>query len=247
MLNLVIALKLWARDWAHSTVRFFCDNLAVVQVVRTGKTRDDMLALCLKNIWLITASHDVDLHIDHIQGRANVVADLLSRIHSPKAVDSKLFEHICGIFAPPGAHLLIKWTKTLQHHKSYHWIQLPSIHNKFLCPVRALRALIASRPLPPSSPLFANNFHPYAQVIDTHIRDTLRKVLAHRNMTSRGHGFHTFRRSAATLAFDNNVQIQKIVSHGLWRSSAIWTYLENASQAPSIIPTTFAKVIPSCF
>ena len=151
------------------------------------------------------------------------------------------------IFAPPGAHLLIKWTKTLQHHKSYHWIQLPSIQNKFLCPVRALRALIASRPLPPSFPFFANNLHPYSQVIDTHIRDALKKVLAHKNMTSRGHGFHAFRRSGATLAFDNNVQIQNIMSHGLWKSSAIWTYLENASQAPSIIPTTFARVIPSYF
>ena len=94
MLNLDIVLKLWARDWAHSTVRFFCDNLAVVQVVRTGKTRDNMLALCLRNIWLITASHDIDLHIDHIQGRANRIADLLSRIYSPKAVDSDLLQHL---------------------------------------------------------------------------------------------------------------------------------------------------------
>ena len=149
------------------------------------------------------------------------------------------------IFAPPGAHLLIKWTKTLQHHKSFHWVQLPSIHNKFLCPVRALQALLASRPLPPSAPLFANHFPPHAQVIDTHIRDALKKVLVHRNITTTGHGFHTFRRSGATLAFDNNIKIQNIMSHGLWKSSAIWTYLENASQAPSIIPTTFSRIIPS--
>ena len=84
------------------------------------------------------------------------------------------------IFAPPGAHLLIKWTKTLQHHKSHHWIQLPSIQNHLQCPVRALKALIPSRPTPHSAPLFANNFHPHTQVIDTHIRDALRKVLAHR-------------------------------------------------------------------
>ena len=74
------------------------------------------------------------------------------------------------IIAPPGAHLSIKWTKPLQHHKSHHWIQLPSIDNHFLCPVRALHVLLASRPLPPSTPLFANKLHPYAQVIDTHIR-----------------------------------------------------------------------------
>ena len=47
MLNLVIALKLWAAKWSHSVVKFYCDNSTVVQVVQTGKTRDGMLALCL--------------------------------------------------------------------------------------------------------------------------------------------------------------------------------------------------------
>ena len=92
MLNLVIALKLWAQDWAHSAVKFYCDNLAVVQVVRTGKIRDNMLALCLRNIWLITASYDIDLHIDHIQGQTNKIADLLSRIYAPKTVNLTLLD-----------------------------------------------------------------------------------------------------------------------------------------------------------
>ena len=151
------------------------------------------------------------------------------------------------IVTPPGAHLLIEWTKTLQHHKSRHWIQLSSIKNHFMCPLRALQALLAFRPLPPPAPLFANNFYPYAQVIDTHIWDALKRVLAHRNISATGHGFHTFRRSGATLAFDHNVKIQDIMAHGLWRSSAIWTYLENSSQAPSIITTTFSKIIPPSF
>ena len=94
MLTLVIALKLWASVWAHSTVKFYCDNLAVVQVVLTGKTRDNMLALCLRNIWLITASYDIDLQIDHIQGRVNKIADLLSRIYSPKTVDLTLLKEL---------------------------------------------------------------------------------------------------------------------------------------------------------
>ena len=72
--------------------KFFCDNLAVVQVVRTGKTRDNMLALCLRNIWLSTAS--IDLQIDHIQDRANKTADLPSRIYSPKTVNLNLLGDI---------------------------------------------------------------------------------------------------------------------------------------------------------
>ena len=58
-----------------------------------------------------------------------------------------------------------------------------------------------------------------------------------------GHGFHSLRRSGATLAFDNNVQLQDIMAHGLWRSSAVWCYLQSSSLAPSIIPTTFSSVI----
>ena len=94
MLNLIIALKLWAAQWSHSIVKFYCDNAAVVQVVQTSKTRDDMLALCLRNMWLITATHDITLTIDHIRGKSNNTADLLSRIYSDKPVDQNLLRYL---------------------------------------------------------------------------------------------------------------------------------------------------------
>ena len=71
------------------------------------------------------------------------------------------------IFGHPGAHLIIKWTKTIQDHRAHHIIQLSSLKNPYLCPVRALTRLIQSRPLPPDAPLFANNFPPFLQVIDS--------------------------------------------------------------------------------
>ena len=126
-------------------------------------------------------------------------------------------------------------------------VQIPQIENFFLCPVRALRALLQSRTLPLSAPLFAQRAPPHTQIIDTHVRDSLRRVLSILNISPVGHGFHTFRRSGATFAFDNNIPIQNIMAHGLWRSSAVWTYLQNASQASSIIPSTFASLIPSSF
>ena len=139
------------------------------------------------------------------------------------------------IFQPPGAHLLVKWAKNFQDCNSSHIVQIPMVHNFFLCPVRALQTLLQSRPLPPQAPLFAQVFPPYHQVIDTQVRDALRSVLGILNISPSGHGFHTFRRSGATFAFDN-IPLQNIMAHGLWRSSAVWTYLQNASQAPSIIP-----------
>ena len=92
MLNLVIALRVWAKKWTHSVVKFYCDKISVVQVVRTGRTRDHILALCLRNIWLITASSDIDLQIEHTQHSHNIQADLLSRLYSNKAIDKALLE-----------------------------------------------------------------------------------------------------------------------------------------------------------
>ena len=101
--------------------------------------------------------------------------------------------------------------------------------------------------LPPLTPLFTNNLLPHKQVIDTHIHDALKKVLTHRNISHKPHVFHKFRRSGAIFAFDHNMALQNIIPHGLWRSSAIWTYLQNASQAASIIPQTFTSNIPYSF
>ena len=82
-------------------------------------------------------------------------------------------------------------TQTLQDKNSSHMVQIPSIDNLFLCPVRALRALLDSRPLPPIYPLIANNFPPYSQVIDTHVMDALKSVLATLNISPIGHWFNS--------------------------------------------------------
>ena len=86
MVNILVALRLWARFWASSSVVFHCDNLAVVQVVASGKTKDSFLNACIRNIWLLTAIFDIDLHIEHIQGVKNTTADRLSRIYSKKGI-----------------------------------------------------------------------------------------------------------------------------------------------------------------
>ena len=163
--------------------------------------------------------------------------------HSKQKFDSqKHFLRQDIIFAPPGAHILLKWTKTLQHNKSHHFVQIPLLSNSPMCPVQALKQLLKSRPLKPTDPLFAHKSHPYHPVIDTCIRDALKWVLNHLNIPPQGHGFHAFRRLGATLAFDNNIQLQDIMAHGLWKSSAVWQYLQKASVAPSIVPTTFASI-----
>ena len=68
------------------------------------------------------------------------------------------------IFHHPGAHILVKWTKTLQYKNSHHFIQIPTLRNKHLCPVTAIQQLLASHHL-------THKNRPYHPVIDTTIRD----------------------------------------------------------------------------
>ena len=82
MLNILVAMRKWKRFWSHSKVKIFCDNMAVVQVVGSGKAKDPYLAACLRNLWLLTASFDIELTVEHIQGVKNTTADFLSRLYS---------------------------------------------------------------------------------------------------------------------------------------------------------------------
>ena len=79
MLNIVVAAKIWASHWSNKRICIFSDNMAVVQVLTTGKARDQVLATCARNIWLIAALNNIQFQFSHIPGKNNVLADLLSR------------------------------------------------------------------------------------------------------------------------------------------------------------------------
>ena len=60
-------------------------------MVETSKIKDPFLAACIRNIWLITATLDINLEISHVRGVDNDIADLLSRLYSQKFVNSSLY------------------------------------------------------------------------------------------------------------------------------------------------------------
>ena len=66
----------------------------MVQVVKTSKTKDPFLAVCICNIWMITATFDIEVQINHVKGINNTIADLLSRLFSDKAVDKYLLQDL---------------------------------------------------------------------------------------------------------------------------------------------------------
>ena len=46
------------------------------------------------------------------------------------------------IFAPPGAHLIIKWSKTLQFRERVKVLKIPSLGSSQLCPVAAVKQML---------------------------------------------------------------------------------------------------------
>ena len=68
----------------------------VIKVIGSGKTKDPFLALCIRNVWLLTAYNDIDLEVKHTPGTRNTIADTLSRIHSPKSLNSEVLQGLMG-------------------------------------------------------------------------------------------------------------------------------------------------------
>ena len=79
MLNILAALRVWKDQWKDKKVAIACDNLAVVQVINVGRTRDLTLAAIARNIQFQAAVNNINLKVTHIAGKKNVIADLLSR------------------------------------------------------------------------------------------------------------------------------------------------------------------------
>ena len=82
MLNVLVAVRVWANQWRGKTIVIACDNQAVVSVINTGKTKDVVLAAIARNIAMEVALADINLRLIHILGKHNVIADSLSRYYT---------------------------------------------------------------------------------------------------------------------------------------------------------------------
>ena len=106
MLNIIFAAKIWASHWSNRRIRIYSDNMAVIQVLTTGKARDRMLATCARNLWLIAALNNIQFQFSHIPGKYNNLVDLLSRWHMAHNRTEKLNSLITNYVWIP-AHLTL--------------------------------------------------------------------------------------------------------------------------------------------
>ena len=110
-------------------------------------------------------------------------------------------------------HVQVKWAKNIQAPQRQHWVKLPLVHDAFMCPVKVLFMLLEKFWLKSSEPLFI--LDDYQLLTQSHLISRLATFLQAMGLSLEGYGFHIFRRSAATIAYDANASLTAIKTHGL--------------------------------
>ena len=79
MLAVLLGVRIWGPRLQGLRVQIYCDNEPTVQVINSGRTKIPFMATCIREIWLVVATHGFQLRAVHLPGEENRVPDWLSR------------------------------------------------------------------------------------------------------------------------------------------------------------------------
>ena len=79
LITIIVALKVWSRDVEHKNILAYCDNEVSVEVVNSGRAKNNFTQACLREICYIMATNNAMLKLVHISGISNRISDCLSR------------------------------------------------------------------------------------------------------------------------------------------------------------------------
>ena len=147
-------------------------------------------------------------------------------------------------FTPPGAQVLLKWSKAIQMNNSVRLIKIPYLGSSPICPVKALKKLRSLTPSGSNKLLFQVKFgDQWVPLSDTRLRKQFSLILSKLKLRHTNITFHSLRRSGATCAFNSNVSLQNIQSQGTWTSECVWSYITQDHQASDDVALTFQRVL----
>ena len=148
------------------------------------------------------------------------------------------------MYMGPRAHILIKWSKTLESRNQVRLLKIPSLANCPLCPVSALKNLLLITPSGDNNPLFQNKYkQQWVPLTYSRLRRALASILLSLQLHNSKITFHSLRRSGATLAFNSSVPLQDIQSHGTWSSDCVWSYITQDHNVTDKVASTFQSLL----
>lgn len=95
-INIVVAYKTLTSNIAGLPFRVIIktDNISSAYVLQNGRTRDNTLASCARELWLLAAANSHEVTVAHKPGEELVFADALSRMHSDCEKYRIVYDHI---------------------------------------------------------------------------------------------------------------------------------------------------------
>ena len=79
LFTIVIAIKVLATQLAGNVVKFYMDNENALVAINKGKTHDEFMLDCLREITWYTAKYEILLRAVYIRSKENILPDALSR------------------------------------------------------------------------------------------------------------------------------------------------------------------------
>ncbi len=79
MLAIIVSCKIWGHRWQGRRIVIHCNNMVSVTLMNTGRTKDQCLQSCLKELAFIAGRYEFGIPGVHIAGLCNRVPDILSR------------------------------------------------------------------------------------------------------------------------------------------------------------------------
>ena len=76
---IVVACNIWASEWTRKRIEFECDNMAVVEIIKSGTSRSPPVMTLVRALYSICVKHNFLVRAVHIPGTDNAIADALSR------------------------------------------------------------------------------------------------------------------------------------------------------------------------
>lgn len=79
LLPILLAGVVWGKLWSGQRVRCHCDNMAVVEVMNNGYSKDKLLIHLIRCLFFISEHFKYQVEVVHCPGKNNICADALSR------------------------------------------------------------------------------------------------------------------------------------------------------------------------
>ena len=89
LLAIVAAVFVWGSELKNKQIIVFCDNQAVGEIWKSGTCKDPSIMKLVRIMFFELVKHNINLVVQHIPGKLNIYADLLSRLQVQK------FKRIC--------------------------------------------------------------------------------------------------------------------------------------------------------